>query len=208
MPLLKGAVTYSRFRAEHHKEPTKDPRRSLANALRKGAFEPLDQSGEQDRSAGWVELEDHQATDLAPSRFLYGSYLLATWRVDSVRVPAALVRSEIDAWSRAFEEKIGHPPKRADKSAQKEIILKKLRRRAFVSTQTFDVSWNLDTNAVQLWASSKKIVEEIQVAIEEAFDVTLHSTSPGARVDASDVDVDKIRATPELFGDDVALQVR
>ncbi len=208
MPLLKGAVTYARFAATSHKEPVKDPRRSLANALRKAAFEPLDQTGEQDRAAGWVELEDHDATELAPSRFLYGSYLLATWRVDSIRVPAALVRSEIDAWARQFEERAGHPPKRSDKAEQKELVLKKLRRRAFVTTQTFDVSWNQDTNAVQIWAASKKIVEEIQIAIEEAFDVSLQPTSPGARVEASEIDPESVRPTPALFGEDVALEVK
>ena len=128
--------------------------------------------------------------------------------MDTIRVPASMLKSELEAWCKAYEDKIGHPPKRADKSAEKELILKRLRKRAFVATQTYDLSWNLDTDAVQIWASSKKIVEEMQIAIEEAFDVSLTPTSPGARADAAEIDGDTIRPTAALFGDDVASEVK
>ena len=51
MPVLKGAVTFARFRAERTKDEPKDLRRSLANALRKSAFEALDPTGDEDRAA-------------------------------------------------------------------------------------------------------------------------------------------------------------
>lgn len=206
MPILRGAVTYARHFAERTKKKPKG--RGLASALAAAAFEPLDASGEQDRAAGWVELEDNDSTALTPSRFLYGSHLLATWRVDARRVPSAAVNRELDEWCRTFEEKVGHPPKRADKAAAKEQVLKRLRKRAFIVTRTFDVSWNLDTDEVQIWASSRKIIDEILIAIEEGFGVTLMPTSPGARAQADGLDTDGLKPTPELFGADVASEVR
>lgn len=203
MPVLKGAVTFARFRVERTKDEPKDPRRSLAAALRRAAFEPLDPTEDEDRAAGWVELEDQDATDLAPSRFLYGDYLMASWRVDTLRVPTARVNAELDRYARAYEAERGEAPKRADKKAQKELIIKKLRRQAFPTTRTYDVTWNLEADTVFVWASARKIVDEVVIALEDGFGLRLHAQSPGALARASEIPDDEIDPTPELFGADV-----
>ena len=208
MPVLKGAVTFARFRAERTKEEPKDLRRSLANVLRKSAFEPLDPAGDEDRSAGWVELEDTEATELSPGRFLYGDFLMVSWRVDTLRVPAPRLKAELDQWSRVHEAQHGEAPKRTAKKAQKELILKKLRRQAFPSTRTYDVTWNLESNVIFVWSSARKIVDEIAVALEEGFGLRLHAQSPGALVERSGIVEDNIEPTPELFGQDVVSEAR
>ena len=208
MPVLSGSVTFARFRAERtKKKSTKQPERSLANALRAAAFSRLDTSGDQERSAGWVQVEDPDAVELAPSSFLFGDHLLVTWRIDAVRVPASALKRELAEWSRRYEEKAGHPPYRADKAAEKEVILKRLRKRAFVATRTHDVCWNQKSDEVQIWAGSRKAIEEVQIALEETFGLALHATSPGARVDAAGLDPAKLRPTAALFGDDVVREV-
>jgi recombination associated protein RdgC len=65
MPVKKGPVTFARFRAFATKPKAKDQRRSHATALRRHAFEPLDREAEEDRSAGWVELDDPDKSELA-----------------------------------------------------------------------------------------------------------------------------------------------
>jgi len=49
MPIHKGAVTASRYFVVEGGKGGKDPRRALANGLRKLAFEPLDRDGDEDR---------------------------------------------------------------------------------------------------------------------------------------------------------------
>jgi recombination associated protein RdgC len=208
MPVRRGSVSFARFRAASDKPKSKDPRRSLAAALRKRAFEPLDREGEEDRAAGWVELDDPDSAALAPGSFLFGDHVVVTWRVDALRIPAAMVRAEVDAWAKVHEAKHGQPPRRQEKKAQKELVLRKLRRQAFMSTKTFDVSWNAGTDHVEIWATSAKVIEEIQVAFEETFGVHLVPRSPGALAGEAGVDVSTIEPTAALFGTDVATEAR
>lgn len=210
MPVLRGAVTLCRFHAEwpEKKPRPKDPRRSLPNALRRNTFEPLDRSGEEERSAGWVELDDHDGTGLAAAQVLFDGTLLVTWRVDLVRVPAAIQRAEVERWARAYEAKQGRPPTRTDKAAEKELILKRLRKRAFITTRTHDVVWNLDSDEVQVWSASRAAVEEIHVTIEESFGVRLAPTSPGARLEAAGLDPARLKPTEALFGVEALAEAR
>ena len=39
-----------------------------------------------------------------------------------------------------------------------------LKQRAFPTSRVYDVSWNLRSNEVEIWASGAKLVEEIHVA--------------------------------------------
>src|SRR5262245_37862846 len=104
MPVLRGAITFCRFRAESIGDRPKDVKRWLSRGFRARAFEPIDPSTDTDRSAGWVEIEDTEKTELAPQSFLHGEYVLVTWRIDRLRVPASIVKSELDAWSKKFEK--------------------------------------------------------------------------------------------------------
>jgi recombination associated protein RdgC len=45
----------------------------------------------------------------------------------------------------------------------------------------FDVSWSLDAGELQLWAASRKVVEEVAAAIEAGFEVKLAPLSAGAQ---------------------------
>lgn len=208
MPVLKGAVTFARFRVGRDKDAPKDLKRSLANALRRNAFEALDPTSDEDRAAGWVELEDHDATELSPSRFLYGDFLMVTWRVDTLRVPTNRVNAELDRWVRQHEAEKGEAPTRTSKKAQKELILKKLRRQAFPVTRTYDLTWNLEKDLIFVWSSARKIIDEIAIALEDGFGLRLYAQSPGALAEAAEIPGEDIPPTPELFGADVVSEAK
>ncbi len=206
MPILQGAVTFARFSAAESKQRPKDLRRSLARDLRGESFQPLDTLGEQERATGWVELYDHESVELPPARFLFGPHLMVTYRVDQRRVPAALVKRTLDDWAKDYAQRQGRPPKRTERTEQKELIIKGLRKQAFVTTKTFDVSWNLDTNEVLVWSSARKTIDEIQVALEETFDLQLTTRSPGRLAEASNASPVVLAPTIDLFGVDFAPQ--
>jgi recombination associated protein RdgC len=206
MPIDRGTVTCARYFVVP--EGKDKERRALANGLRRGAFEPLDRDGDLDRSAGWVEIENHDSTELPPNSFVLGEHLLLCWRIDTLRVPTAQAKAELDAWAKSFQDKQKRPPSKKERLEEKELIIRKLRKRAFISSKTFDVSVNLQNDVVLIWASSRKVVEEIVIALEESVGLTMTSTSPGALAERAGVPEASLAPTVALFGEDVARETK
>jgi DNA recombination-dependent growth factor C len=204
MPILQGAVSLARFRVAEAAALADDPTRSLPAAFRAGAFSPLDRdTGEEERSAGWVELEDAEATGFAPAAIFRGEDACVSWRVDQVRVPPALVKSRLAEWRAAFEGRRGRRPSKRETAAEKERVLRKLRKQAFVQTKTHDVRWRLDAGELEVWATAQKAIEEICVALEEGLGLVLRPLGPGPRWEDAGLDVDALAPTPALFGEEV-----
>lgn len=204
MPILKGAMTFSRFRATPKSERPKDVKRWLTRGFRDRAFEPLDKSGEEDQSGGFVELEDFERTELAPTSFLHGELVLLSYRIDRLRVPAATIRTEVDSWARAFTERESRPPRRSERAEEKETITRRLKKRAFPSTKVTDVSYSLKSEHLQIWTTQRSVVDEIQTALEEALDLRIVPLAPGAYASTLDLDDDaeaNLAPTAELLRD-------
>jgi recombination associated protein RdgC len=200
MPVLRGAVTFARFRAGRGGPPRADSRRWLVQGLRKKAFAPLDlQRAEEDRSTGFVELEQTDSTAFGPD-LLQGEYALFAYRIDAVRVPAAAVRQELDRWAAAFEAEQGRPPAKRERAARREAVRQALRQRTPPISRVHDVSWNLKRGEVAIWAASRKAVDEVAAALEEALGVELHPLSPSAIAKLGGVPDDALAPTPALIG--------
>lgn len=199
MPVLGGAVTFSRFHAEHARKPPSDLKRWMARALASNAFEPLDpHRAEEDRSVGFVELEDPDATEFAG--VLQGEHALFAWRVDAIKVRAAAVKAEVERWIAAETAEKGHPPGKREKAERRELVRQQLRQKAEPVSKTHDVSWNLETGLVAIWAASRTVVEEAAAAIEAAFEVRLHPVTPGAAAARAELPEKALLPTAELVG--------
>jgi recombination associated protein RdgC len=199
MPVLGGAVTFARFRSEPGKKLPSDTRRWLAKGLASGAFEPLDPSkGDEERAAGFVELEDHDATSFAS--VLQGEYALFAFRIDTLKVPSAVLRAELERWRVAFEKEHDRPPSKREKAERKEAVRHLLRQRATPTTRVHDVSFNLKRGQVQIWAASRKAVDEVAAAFEGALDVKLVPLTPGALAAQAGTPEAALAPTPELVG--------
>lgn len=199
MPVLRGAVTFARFRSETGRLPP-DTRRWLARGLARGAFEPIDvQRGEDDRAAGFVALADADSTDFASGVLERGRALFA-WRIDTIQVKGAAVRAELERWAAAFAEEHRRPPARGEKAAARDEIRHRLRQRQPPTTRVFDVSWSLEDGELQVWAASRKVVEEVAAAIESSFEVKLAPLSAGAQAVRAGIAESALAPTAELFG--------
>ena len=203
MPILRGAVTFTRFLVEHADDPPKDVRGWLTRALRSRAFEPLDRAGEEDRSAGFVELENPESTEFAVGNLFQGERALFAFRVEQLKIPARVLKADLEKWVRAFEAEHGHSPKRHEKAEAREGLRKKLRNRVDPSVKVTDLSWNLETQQLQLWATSKKLVEEIQALLEERLSLRLVPRSVAGVAREAKVDVESLAPTSALFGAEV-----
>jgi recombination associated protein RdgC len=199
MPVLRGSVTFARFRSEAGKLP-RDTRRWLARSLARGAFEPIDvQRGEDDRAAGFVPLEDPDSTDLSAG-VLERDHALFAWRIDTIRVKAAAVRAELDKWAAAFEQERRRAPTRGEKATARDELRHRLRSRQAPTTRVFDVSWNLEAGELLVWAASRKVVDEVVAAVEAAFEVKLAPTSVSAQAVRAGIAEAALAPTAELLG--------
>ena len=200
MPILSGTVTFARFRVEPAEDFPTDVRRWLSRGLRAQAFAPIDRQTEEERAVGFVELEDHGSTDLAPSRIFYGEYALMAWRIDTLKVPAATLKAELAQWAEAFEEEQGRAPTKGEKAERRGALRQAMRAQAEPVTKVHDVSWNLSAQQLQIWAGSRKVVDEIMLKMEACFRIKLHAQVPSVVARQQGVPDAALGPTAELLG--------
>lgn len=197
MPLLKGTASYTRFRAELSDERnlTSD---FILEGLRLHAFQPIAVQGEDERSAGFVEIEKHDSVDFPPSSVFQDDWMVFAWRIDTIRISAAQLREELAAWAQNFEGEHERAPSRFEKAEAKDALRRELRSVTPPATKTFDVSWNMSTGAVQVFSLSRKVVDEIQTALEKTFSCRLIPRSPLVLFDEAGLSEASMKPTPEL----------
>lgn len=195
MPIRRGAVNLARFRLDG--ELPKDVKRWLQRGLAKGAFEPIDPKSDDERAAGFVELEQTNQTEFAPGALFHGMHALFAWRVDKLKVPTNALRASLLQWSQAFEQKNGRPAGRRERAEQKDTLKKALRAKQDPVSKTFEVSVDLSSNDVFVWATSRTVVDEAQASLESCLEVKLVPRVPAAFLPAGALDA--LSPTPALF---------
>ncbi|HYH95317.1 recombination-associated protein RdgC [Hyalangium sp.] len=207
MPVLRGAVTFSRFLVEPAEGAPADLKRSLSRALKARAFAPIERRSEEERAAGFVELENHDATDFATGDLFYGEYALFAYRIDQIKVPGPVLRAEVDKWAAAFEKEKGRPPSRGEKGENRSSVRQLLRNRAVPITKVHDVSWNLKSQQLQIWAASRKAVEEVLGGLETAFKIKLIPLIPASVAARTGIEDSALGPTAELIGMELQAEV-
>jgi DNA recombination-dependent growth factor C len=200
MPVLRGAVTFSRFLVEPAEGAAADLKRSLSRALKARAFAPIDRRSEEERAAGFVELENHDASEFSAGSLFYGEYALFSYRIDAIKIPSPVLRAELDRWATAFEKEKGRAPSRSEKAESKGSLRQMLRNRAVPITKVHDVSWNLKSQQLQIWAASRKAVDEVLNALETAFKVKLIPLIPASAAARMGIEESALGPTAELIG--------
>lgn len=201
MPVLRGSVTFSRYRVELAEGGSSDWKRSLPRGLRAAAFEPIDRKNpDEERAAGFVELENAESVEFPPGAIFNGHYALFGYRVDTLKVPGAALKAELTRWEQAFQKENGRKPSRGEKAENRASIRHLLMQRSVPVTKTFDVSWQLQTGELQIWAGSRKQTDEIAAAIEEAFKVKLEGKVPVAVARRAGVAEETLTPTAALAG--------
>lgn len=196
MPVLSGSISYTRYELVEEAPPT----HKLKDALVEAAFKPLPDTGETDRSSGFVELSDPDATAFEGADLVFDGWLCVRFRTDTIRVPAALLKQKLEAWAKAYEAEHDRPPPKGQKKEQKELLLKSLRRQAFPISRTVDLSWKLETGEIWIWTHSPKQNDEITAAFEDAFRLHLRRLGPQHLAEESVGEkAARLSPTPELF---------
>ncbi|MBS2021186.1 MAG: recombination-associated protein RdgC [Deltaproteobacteria bacterium] len=203
MPLLKGSATFARFRVvKSGKHPLPD-KKDLSKILRQRAFQPLDPAGPDERAQGFVELMNSDAVEFSAGATYEGEFAVFSYRVDEVRLPSAVIKAELEQWRKKFETQYERFPSKKEKSEAKDEIRHTLKSRYPLSSKTYDVSWNLESDLVLVWAGSRKAIDELQAALEQAFQVQLLPTVPTAVAAFNGLEIEALTPTPALSMPDV-----
>jgi DNA recombination-dependent growth factor C len=197
MGIRRGSVNLARFRVEG--DIPKDVKRWLQKGLGKAAFEPIDPKSEDERTAGFVELEATDRTEFAVGNLFHGLHALFAYRVETLKVPANAVRARMLEWVQAFEAKNKRAPGRRERAEQKDQVQKALRAKQEPATRLFEVSFDTTTRDLFVWATSRTVVDEVQAALESHLEVKLIPRVPAAMINPSAIDT--LTPTPELFGE-------
>lgn len=195
MPIRRGAVNVARFRLEE--DVPKEVKRWLQKGLSKAAFEPINPKGEDERSAGFVELERTDLTEFSSAALFFGEHALWAWRVDKLKVPNNALRAALLQWAQQFEQKNGRAPGRAERAEQKAGLKQMLRAKQEPTTRTFEVSLDLKSRDLFVWATSRTVIDEVQAVLESALETRLVPRVPAAFIAPSLIDT--LAPTPELF---------
>lgn len=197
MPIRRGSVNLARFRLEG--AVPKDVKRWLQKGLGKAGFEPIDPKSDDERAAGFVELEANDRTEFSAGALFHSTHALFAWRVDKLKVPTNALRAGLLQWSQAFEQKNGRAPGRRERGEQKDVLKKALRAKQTPVTKVFEISVDLTSRDVFVWATGRTVVEEAQAGLESALEVKLVPRVPAAFL--APAALDALTPTKELFGE-------
>jgi DNA recombination-dependent growth factor C len=143
------------------------------------AFRNIDETSDQERSLGWVNIMDLLDSRFAGMEYLKEPCIAMSWRVDSRKVPAkALLRycKEAEEEIKATEELeyLPRPRRREIKEAVRANLLK----RAIPSSHTYDMIWNLQTGLLIFGNTSNKLCDEFSEFFLKCFGLHLKPVFP------------------------------
>ena len=150
------------------------------------------------RAQGFVELHDRSRSGFTPGALYEGDFALFAYRVDEIRIPSAAVKSALEAWQEQFKSENGRPPGKKEKADAKDELRHTLKSRYPVATKTFEVSMNLANGHAQLWAGSRKAIDEVEDAVEQALGVKLVPVSPVTVAEQLGIAEKALTPTPAL----------
>ena len=173
----KGALSMRAFRVSG-KNPT-PKKEKVIEQLETFAFAGIE-SGEEGSVHGWIGPDHLFDGDFNVVKVFRGRYALFAFRVDTRKVPGALLQAHTAiAVQAAMEaeglERLGARQKREIK----QDIKRQLLAETPPSQRAYGVFWNIRNRRVFLQNTSKGVVEAFRSLFERSFDLSLEAQAPG-----------------------------
>ena len=179
MSFLKTSTSFTRFRIKDTVPPALWG--ELVERLQKNAITDIDDLPEE-RSVGWTAFEDMLDTTFSGSPVEKGVYLAFSLRMDTRRVPPAVIKKYFalamkkeEAANRDMGKKF---VSRERKKELKEQVMLRLRSRFLPVPAEFQVIWNSSTGIVFFASTQSKMVETFQERFSRTFELDLEPLTP------------------------------
>ncbi len=160
-------------------EIPKDFKERYLKALTKHRFADINVDQGHEESIGWVSASDPFDVEFDLNKILWGSYLIAALRHDTIRLPATAFKLHL---RRAVEEHCKKTGKeklsKAEVEEVRDLLEKQLRKKALPNIKVYDMVWNMERGVVWLWSTNKKVNEQFLDFFEETFGLAPHEKNP------------------------------
>ncbi len=179
MGLLNSSTTITRFRIIDPVE--KDFWLDFPVKLKQYAFKDIDDLPEE-RSFGWTNFDDMLDVDWHTSPPEKGSYLAFSLRLETRRIPAAVLKKHTMIALKDEERKNADLGKkfipRDRKFEIKEQVKLRLRQRFLPVPAIFEVVWASDKNMIYFASNNEKMIDMLMEYFLLSFNLHLEQLTP------------------------------
>lgn len=153
----------------------------IPDKLRQFAFRDIDDLPEM-QAYGWVCFEDMLDTEWRTAPPQKGNYFTFSLRLDTRRIPPAIIKKQLSLAMKAEKEKLEAQGKkfisRERKKELKEQVLLRLRQRFLPTPAEFNVVWEPDRNEVWFASTQGKMIDLFMEAFLNSFELHLEQITP------------------------------
>ena len=176
MGALEGSLSFKTYYVEG--EPPNDFQQNYLERLKRHFFQPLSPVGEDERTIGWVPVQETLAMDLKREQIFFNEYIVFGLRIDKWSIPTAWLKARMN---QVIAERYPDPEKKISKRIKNEIRLEvttDIKQHIIPAMKVIDVVWNITERKLRFWSTSKNVCEEFIEFFEDTFDITLTPDSP------------------------------
>lgn len=179
MSFLKSSTSFTRFRIVD--ELPAELWTTIPDKLRQYAFQDIDEIPEE-RSFGWVNFDDMLDASWRISPPEKAEYLTFSLRLDTRRIPPAVLKKHTRIALQEEERRIREQGKKfVARERKKEIaeqVKLRLRSRFLPIPSEFQVVWNTQTSRIYLASTQGKVIELFQEQFTRTFDLHIEQLLP------------------------------
>lgn len=181
MGFLSASVTFTRFKIL---DDVSDATLQKADELLKNhAFQEIDGPGNaEERSFGWVNIDDFLDNGWHHSHPQKGHYLTFSLRLDTRRVPPAVFKKHYLIALKDAEAELKDKGRKFlskdQKTELREQTMLKLRARTYPIPAVFDAVWNLRDHVVYFASARGKVCDMFMELFAKTFELHLDPCFP------------------------------
>lgn len=150
----------------------------LTERLQRFQFQEIEDE-QAEKSSGWVALSNLLQTDFTGDPVVKGEYVGFSLRIDTRKVPAALLRKHyLLAERRVREGQRFRPLSRSQQQDLKRTVARELLARQLPQPSLYDVVWQPAAQRLWLFATSPKVREIFETLFRETFELDLYLLFP------------------------------
>jgi hypothetical protein len=176
MGLLKGSVTFSRYRIagtlpDHFPE-------FFNERIRRHAFQTVWRTTDE-KAMGWTSVENGLDTDFPYASYAQGRYMLFSLRIDRKSVAPSLLRLRIlEAERKQLAENGQKKLYREQREAIRESVRLELLGKTLPVPSFHEICWSVTENVLTFCCLSDKVAGELQELFRECFSLDLAPYAP------------------------------
>jgi DNA recombination-dependent growth factor C len=177
MGLVHGSGSFTRFVVEG--TVPESYLEDFPNRISRFAFRNIDQTSDQERSVGWVNIMDMFDNRLGALEYLKEPCIALSLRVDVRKVPSRALKQ----YCREAEEKVKVSEEleflsKKRRQEIKEQVKSELIKRAIPRSQAYDMIWNLHASTVIFGSLSTTLSDEFSEFFLQCFGLHLSAIFP------------------------------